>query len=54
MKKKNKTAQITKLVLLISFLILFGRFIYSSIAALDHHLQKQQSVTEQMNVPAGK
>ncbi|MDX7991306.1 DUF2633 family protein [Xenorhabdus sp. Reich] len=42
MKEKKKTVQITKLILLISFVILFGRFIYSFIAALDHHQQTQQ------------
>ncbi|WP_350304833.1 YfgG family protein [Photorhabdus viridis] len=44
--KKKKRSQITKLVLLISFLILFGRFIYSSIAALDHHQQSKQTTIE--------
>ncbi|MGJ0623088.1 DUF2633 family protein [Xenorhabdus bovienii] len=46
MKKKKNTVQITTLILLISFLILFGRFIYSSIAALEHHWQKQQHSME--------
>ncbi|OWO85572.1 hypothetical protein B5C26_02080 [Photorhabdus luminescens] len=35
-----------KLALLISFLILFGRFIYSSIAALEHHQQNKQIIIE--------
>ncbi|MDC9614477.1 MULTISPECIES: YfgG family protein [Xenorhabdus] len=47
MKKKKKTVQITKLILLISFLILFGRFIYSFVAALEHYQQKQ---TKQQSV----
>ncbi|NRN29634.1 DUF2633 family protein [Photorhabdus heterorhabditis subsp. aluminescens] len=41
--KKKKRSQITKLILLISFLILFGRFIYSSIVALDHHQKNKQT-----------
>ncbi|NHB91372.1 DUF2633 domain-containing protein [Photorhabdus cinerea] len=45
---KKKQSQITKLVLLISFLILFGRFIYSPIAALDHHQKNKQTVTEKI------
>ncbi|MEK9497743.1 DUF2633 family protein [Photorhabdus sp. P32] len=44
--KKKKRFQITKLILLISFLILFGRFIYSSIAALEHHQQNKRPIIE--------
>ncbi|MBS9437441.1 DUF2633 family protein [Photorhabdus noenieputensis] len=44
--KKKKRSQITKLILLISFLILFGRFIYSSIAALEHHQQNKKVIIE--------
>ncbi|SIP74063.1 YfgG family protein [Xenorhabdus innexi] len=54
MKNKKKTAEITKLILFISFLILFGRFIYSSIAALEHHQQKQQNMMEQSSSPKTK
>ncbi|MBI6547940.1 DUF2633 family protein [Xenorhabdus sp. VLS] len=51
MKKKKKTVQITKLILLISFLILFGRFIYSFIAALEYHQQTQQQSMESLSSP---
>ncbi|CAQ83867.1 conserved hypothetical protein [Photorhabdus asymbiotica] len=46
--KKKKRSQITKLILLISFLILFGRFTYSSIAALDHHQKNKQTTPEKI------
>nr|WP_071933829.1 YfgG family protein [Xenorhabdus hominickii] len=54
MKRKKKTAQITKLILFISFLILFGRFIYSFIVALEHHQQTQQQLVEPLSSPETK
>ncbi|WP_237385133.1 YfgG family protein [Xenorhabdus sp. Sc-CR9] len=51
MKKKKKSVQITKLILLISFLILFGRLIYSFMAALEHHQQTQQQSVELLSSP---
>ncbi|MBE8595381.1 YfgG family protein [Xenorhabdus sp. BG5] len=49
MKKKKKTVQIIKLVLFISFFIFFGRFIYSFMAALEHHQQTQQQWVTPLN-----
>ncbi|PKH21939.1 hypothetical protein CIG19_14640 [Enterobacterales bacterium CwR94] len=42
MKNKQKTSQMTKIVLLVSFLILLGRLIYAIPGAIEHHAQKKQ------------
>ncbi|WP_244182501.1 DUF2633 family protein [Xenorhabdus beddingii] len=44
----------TKLILLISFLILFGRFIYSFVAALDYHQQTQQKSVQSSDNPQSR
>ncbi|MBD2795228.1 YfgG family protein [Xenorhabdus sp. PR6a] len=46
---KKKPVQIIQLILFISFLILFGRFIYSFVAALEHHQQIQQQAEKSLN-----
>jgi hypothetical protein len=40
----------TRIILLISFLFLFGRFIYSSIGAWYHHQDKKEQ-SQQNNQP---
>ncbi|MEH0874921.1 YfgG family protein [Pectobacterium cacticida] len=40
-----------RVVLLISFIILLGRFAYSTITAFSHHYDKQQRA-EQLHLPA--
>ncbi|WNN43304.1 MULTISPECIES: YfgG family protein [Winslowiella] len=41
MKRHKKTGRMTRIVLLISFIILLGRLIYSIPGAIDHHQQKK-------------
>jgi len=45
--------RMTRIILLISFLFLFGRFIYSSIGAWYHHQDKkeQNQQSQQNNQP---
>ena len=43
MRNRNKfNNRMTRIILLISFLFLFGRFIYSSIGAWYHHQDKKE------------
>ncbi|MCL5498878.1 YfgG family protein [Escherichia coli] len=44
MRKRHRfDSRMTRIVLLISFIFFFGRFIYSSIGAWYHHQDKLQS-----------
>ncbi|NTZ45358.1 MULTISPECIES: YfgG family protein [Lelliottia] len=44
MHKRNRfNTRMTRIILLISFLFFFGRFVYSSIGAWYHHQDKIQS-----------
>lgn len=44
MRKRHRfNTQMTRIILLISFLFFFGRFVYSSIGAWYHHQDKIQS-----------
>ena len=44
MRKRHRfDSRMTRIVLLISFIFFFGRFIYSSIGAWNHHQEKSQS-----------
>ncbi|MEB6336304.1 YfgG family protein [Serratia rhizosphaerae] len=45
--RKRTTGQMTKIVLLVSFIILIGRLLYTAIAAIPHHQEKQLSAQEQ-------
>lgn len=38
--RKKTTGRMTKVVLLISFIILVGRLLYAAIAAIPHHQEK--------------
>jgi len=49
MLRKNKI-KMTKIVLAISFLILFGRLVYSGLSAWSHH--QEQTQVEQSVKPA--
>jgi len=40
----------TRIILLISFLFFFGRFVYSSIGAWYHHQEKTQSQQSSLSV----
>jgi hypothetical protein len=40
----------TRIILLISFLFFFGRFVYSSIGAWYHHQEKMQSQQSSLSV----
>jgi len=42
----------TRIILLISFLFFFGRFVYSSIGAWYHHQDKIQLQQSSLNVDA--
>lgn len=39
--RKTTTGRMTKVVLLISFIILVGRLLYAAIAAIPHHQEKK-------------
>ncbi|QLO39774.1 DUF2633 family protein [Klebsiella sp. RHBSTW-00484] len=44
MRKRHRfNRRMTRIVLLISFIFFFGRFVYSSIGAWHHHQDKKQS-----------
>ncbi|NDO79440.1 DUF2633 domain-containing protein [Citrobacter sp. NCU1] len=44
MRKRHRfNTRMTRIVLLISFLFFFGRFVYSSIGAWHHHQDKKVS-----------
>ncbi|KAA8998908.1 DUF2633 family protein [Affinibrenneria salicis] len=43
MRSRRSSSSIARTVLLISFLILLGRFAWSAISAYSHHLDKQAS-----------
>ncbi|EKS7762621.1 DUF2633 family protein [Edwardsiella ictaluri] len=45
--KRRTNIRMTRIVLLISFIILFGRLLYASIGALNHHRSQQNSPVEQ-------
>lgn len=43
MRKRHRfNSRMTRIVLLISFLLFFGRFVYSSVGAWYHHQEKVQ------------
>jgi Protein of unknown function (DUF2633) len=46
--KKRPSTQLTKIILLVSFLILFGRLLYAAIASISYHQESRQS--QQMSV----
>lgn len=45
--RKRTTGQMTKIVLLVSFIILIGRLLYTTLAAIPHHQEKNVSAQEQ-------
>jgi len=51
MSRKTKI-KMTKIVLTISFIILFGRLIYSAIGAWSHHQNQKQTQVEHSEKPA--
>ncbi|HDT5931557.1 TPA: DUF2633 family protein [Enterobacter kobei] len=53
MRKRHRfNTRMTRIILLISFLFFFGRFVYSSIGAWYHHQGKIQSQQSSLNVDA--
>lgn len=51
MRNKNNV-KMTKIVLTISFIILFGRLIYAAVGSYSHHKSQKQAQVEQSVVPA--
>ncbi|KHN92882.1 hypothetical protein BSK71_06650 [Pectobacterium actinidiae] len=51
-RPRRSGSRIARAVLLISFIILLGRFAYSTITAFGHHQDKQQQRAEQLLLPA--
>lgn len=45
--RRRTNVRITKLILAISFIILFGRMIYAGIGAVSHHQEKQRLAPDQ-------
>ncbi|AKA37921.1 YfgG family protein [Yersinia ruckeri] len=50
--RNKKSTQLTKLILLVSFIILFGRLLYAGIAAIPYHQERNQS--DQIEQPVGQ
>ncbi|QJQ15454.1 YfgG family protein [Enterobacter hormaechei] len=51
MRKRHRfNTRMTRIILLISFLFFFGRFVYSSIGARYHHQDKIQSQQTSLSV----
>lgn len=51
MRKRHRfNTRMTRIILLISFLFFFGRFVYSSIGAWYHHQDKTQSQQSSLTV----
>ncbi|BBT91728.1 hypothetical protein AI2983V1_3221 [Enterobacter cloacae] len=49
-KRHRFNTRMTRIILLISFLFFFGRFVYSSIGAWYHHQDKIQSQQTSLTV----
>ncbi|RWR00805.1 hypothetical protein ED28_16760 [[Pantoea] beijingensis] len=51
-RKLHKTSKMTRIVLLISFIILIGRLLYTIPGAIEHHQQKKNvPETPTLSVP---
>lgn len=51
MRKRHRfNTRMTRIVLLISFLFFFGRFVYSSIGAWQHHQDKKEVQQSSLSV----
>lgn len=47
MRKRHRfNSRMTRIVLLISFIFFFGRFIYSSVGAWQHHQSKKKEAQQ--------
>ncbi|MEE8727637.1 MAG: YfgG family protein [Rahnella inusitata] len=46
MSRKSNIKLMTKIVLSISFIILFGRLVYSAVGAYSHHQNQKQTQRE--------
>ncbi len=54
--RRRPSTQLTKIILLVSFLILFGRLLYAAVASISHHQERQQLQQVELSVegePAG-
>lgn len=51
MRKRHRfNSRMTRIVLLISFIFFFGRFIYSSVGAWQHHQSKKEALQSTLSV----
>ncbi|MTG60072.1 DUF2633 family protein [Klebsiella pneumoniae] len=51
MRKRHRfNSRMTRIVLLISFIFFFGRFIYSSVGAWQHHQSKKEAKQSTLSV----
>ncbi|WP_311216072.1 YfgG family protein [Escherichia coli] len=51
MRKRHRfNSRMTRIVLLISFIFFFGRFIYSSVGAWQHHQSKKEAQKSTLSV----
>ncbi|QHB31769.1 DUF2633 family protein [Yersinia canariae] len=48
--KKRPSTQLTKIILLVSFLILFGRLLYAGIASISHHQERREEQRIELSV----
>ncbi|MCC3705329.1 YfgG family protein [Rouxiella badensis] len=49
--RKKYNIKMTRIILTISFIILFGRLIYAAIGSYSHHKNQQQAQIEQPVTP---
>nr|WP_155107603.1 YfgG family protein [Intestinirhabdus alba] len=53
MRKRHRfNGRMTRIVLLISFFLFFGRFVYSSVSAWQHHQDKKEAQRSSLSTGA--
>ncbi|CFQ31058.1 MULTISPECIES: YfgG family protein [Yersinia] len=48
--KRRPSTQLTKIILLVSFLILFGRLLYAAVASISHHQERREAQRVELSV----
>ncbi|MCB5302622.1 MULTISPECIES: YfgG family protein [Yersinia] len=48
--KRRPSTQLTKIILLVSFLILFGRLLYAAVASISHHQERRETQRLELSV----
>ncbi|CNH56637.1 Protein of uncharacterised function (DUF2633) [Yersinia aldovae] len=50
MMRRRPSTQLTKIILLVSFLILFGRLLYAGMASISHHQERREALRVELSV----